>query len=161
MGIVGRSLAPTNMSRIFLVCFYAITGGRVKIWPPPYMPADDFFLFLFFFKIILLTRIVEGWYRRFKISLSSSAVTWLFCNISCRRISLTKYIASFIMSLEVVSVGEEVFSLKSASSERVRNESQWNYKEWMLRVSPVPKTFYVQKGDRCFRYFVCNVNSRV
>ena len=54
MGIVGRSLAPTNMSRMFLFCLYAITGGRLTIWPPPYMPAEDFFLVLCFSKLLYL-----------------------------------------------------------------------------------------------------------
>ena len=40
MGIVGRSLAPTSLSRMFLFCLYAITGGWLKIWPPPYIPAE-------------------------------------------------------------------------------------------------------------------------
>ena len=93
------------MSQMFLVCLYAISGGWLKFG---YLRTCLQKIFIFCFKMFLRTRIVEGWYRRFKISLSSSAVTWLFCNICCRIISLTKYRASFIMSLGIGSVGEEV-----------------------------------------------------
>ena len=54
------------------------------------------------------TRIVEGWYRRVEIILSSAAVTQLGFNICCRGISLTKSVAFFYYALGVVSIDEEV-----------------------------------------------------
>ena len=49
--------------------------------------------------------IVEGWYRRLEISLSSAVVTQLGCNICCPRISFKAF---FSMLLGVVFTDEEV-----------------------------------------------------
>ena len=101
-GVVpGVMVVVGSSSMIVLACLeclsflYAISGGWLKISAT----SVGAFRKLQFFRMILRTRIVEGWYRRLKISFSSAAVIRLGCNICCRGISLTKSIAIFIKLL--------------------------------------------------------------
>ena len=88
--IVGCSLDCMSMSQIFVSHVYAISGGWLKM------------------QKMFRTRNVERWYRTLRISLTSTAVTQLGCNICCRGISLTKCRAFFNYALRVVSIDEEV-----------------------------------------------------
>ena len=86
--VVGCMLDRTRMSRIF-VSFFICDRWWLKIFATSALAFSDSF-----FRMILYTHIVEGWYRRLKISLSSASVTRIDCNIC-----LTKSRVLFIMFL--------------------------------------------------------------
>ena len=87
MVVVGHSLDCMNMSQIFVsfIC---------NQW---WLAKDFGHLCMCLQKTPVLQNdvpytIVEGWYRRLEISLSSAAVTQLTCNICCPRISFKAFL---------------------------------------------------------------------
>ena len=75
--VVSHRLDHTSMSQMFVLHFYVISGGWLKILATSVCACKR----LQFFRMILHIQIVEGWYRRLNISLFSAAVTKLGANI--------------------------------------------------------------------------------